>query len=56
MKTQTWIPEKNEVVTFQGQPHKLLSMNMGGKCSLRLMVGKAKKVVKGVDLSELKKA
>ena len=55
MKNLTWIPQKNEVVTFNNQPHKLLSMDMGGKCTVRLMVGKARKVIKNVDLSELSK-
>lgn len=50
----TRIPSKNEIVTFNNQPHKVLSMNLGGKVTLKLMVGKSRKVVKDVDVSKLK--
>jgi hypothetical protein len=49
MKTQTWIPNKNEEVLWNNAPWKVLSVNMGGKCTLR----KIGRVVKDVDLSEL---
>jgi hypothetical protein len=55
MKTQTWIPNKNEVVLWNSAPWKVLSVNMGGKCTLKQipLSRKIGRVVKDVDLSEL---
>lgn len=55
MKTQTWIPNKNEVVLWNYAPWKVLSVNIGGKCTLRQipLSRKIGRIVKDVDLSEL---
>ena len=57
MKDTTWIPEFREVVLWNNAPWKVLSVDMGGKCTLRQIPISRKigRVVKDVDLSELTK-
>ena len=55
MKTQNWIPNKNEVVIWNNAHWKVLTVNMSGKCTLRQipLSRKIGRVVNDVDLSEL---
>ena len=55
MKTQKWIPEKNEIVIYNTLPHKVLSINMGGKLVLKPIYTRAMRQIRDVDISDVSK-
>lgn len=54
--TQAWIPNPNEIVEWQGKLHKVISVNLGGKCVIKKITTTKRitKIIKDIDISELK--
>ena len=52
MKT---IPKKNQLVMFNGKLHRVITCNLGGKCTLKKFstTNRSLPLIKDIDISEL---
>ena len=57
MKTETWIPQRNELVKWNGKLHRIISVDMGGKCKIKVFstTNRITKKFSGIDINELER-
>jgi hypothetical protein len=55
MNNKTWIPEPNELVRWQGKLHRVVSVDLGGKCKIKRITTTKRitKTMSNIDISEL---
>ena len=53
MNNTNWTPKINEIVKWQGNLYRVISINMSGECELATSQDGVTQIQSGIDISEL---